>query len=534
MKILEQTLPIIVNNYAKRFGIEVYMHGTQAYTDGKVIHVPRLKLDDPNITKITYAYLAHESAHVRFTDFKYVKLAAQDNLLACIYNILEDSFIEKKINKEYVGVFENLEFLRNFSTRNFNKYLQDYKLKDLSSLLFNYMILYLAVKVQGYSLTLRVKCAYLIKLMRKYIDRKFLNTLNLHLNLVKNCKKSKDCYELAQNIYKLLTEQNIFNEDTVKQDLYAYQHIKTKTLTQCICQECDKLEINVNAKELIDVSKVLGDQALTSFQNLIESYSDNESNSRDDFGFLKVSTCKAGSKQFIYEVLGLYPRLRRVLRQRAIAYVESMNNSSYSGCYLNMNKAILYKHGETNIFKQKQQLLDFNTLIYLLVDVSGSMLSLDDGKHSRATIACQSALSLALALENIEGIKNICSFFPGFSSESEIALDYNEKASKKAAYFDQSPRGSTPIAQALWHALYRANILDCQRNIFIIFTDGMPDSLKQLQHVSDLIDKLGIELYVFGIRFLSVANIFKNSIVINDINELPLALSKLLNKIFTL
>lgn len=96
MKILEQTLPIIVNNYAKRFGIEVYMHGTQAYTDGKVIHVPRLKLDDPNITKITYAYLAHESAHVRFTDFKYVKLAAQDNLLACIYNILEDSFIEKK------------------------------------------------------------------------------------------------------------------------------------------------------------------------------------------------------------------------------------------------------------------------------------------------------------------------------------------------------------------------------------------------------------------------------------------------------
>ena len=66
-------MPIIVANYAKVFNINVRMQGNFAYTDGKEIVIPRLNLTDERVARLAYGYLAHEAAHVRYTNFKIVK-----------------------------------------------------------------------------------------------------------------------------------------------------------------------------------------------------------------------------------------------------------------------------------------------------------------------------------------------------------------------------------------------------------------------------------------------------------------------------
>ena len=75
-------LPIMVNNYAKLFGVSVRIQGTVAYTNGKTITLPRLDIKDPIKARLAYGYLAHESAHIRYTDFKILeKEEIKNNLL---------------------------------------------------------------------------------------------------------------------------------------------------------------------------------------------------------------------------------------------------------------------------------------------------------------------------------------------------------------------------------------------------------------------------------------------------------------------
>lgn len=66
-------MPIIVKNYARKFGVTVRMQGSLAYTNGKTITIPRLDITDPIKARLAYGYLAHESAHVRYTDFLFLK-----------------------------------------------------------------------------------------------------------------------------------------------------------------------------------------------------------------------------------------------------------------------------------------------------------------------------------------------------------------------------------------------------------------------------------------------------------------------------
>ena len=49
----------MVANYAKLFGVKVKIAGSVAYTNGKLINIPRLDLDDPVAARLAYGYLAH-------------------------------------------------------------------------------------------------------------------------------------------------------------------------------------------------------------------------------------------------------------------------------------------------------------------------------------------------------------------------------------------------------------------------------------------------------------------------------------------
>ena len=64
-------LPLLACILGKQYNITVEIGGTTAYTNGKTIHIPSLKIDtDEMYINMTRGYVDHEAAHIRYTDFQ--------------------------------------------------------------------------------------------------------------------------------------------------------------------------------------------------------------------------------------------------------------------------------------------------------------------------------------------------------------------------------------------------------------------------------------------------------------------------------
>ena len=103
MRNLRSALPIVAAALGRKFGVTVAVGGSRACTDGRVIQLPDLP-EDPAARDLAWGYLAHEAAHVRYTDFGAYRRAAQAGpLQAAIQNILEDVRIERALAGPYPG-----------------------------------------------------------------------------------------------------------------------------------------------------------------------------------------------------------------------------------------------------------------------------------------------------------------------------------------------------------------------------------------------------------------------------------------------
>jgi len=106
---LNNSFPIVAAALGNKFGVKVSVGGEDAYTTGDRIHLPALDTDDSNIKDVAWGYLAHEAAHVRFTDFGEFRNAATSPLRKHIVNILEDIRIEKSMQEPYPGTKRTTE-----------------------------------------------------------------------------------------------------------------------------------------------------------------------------------------------------------------------------------------------------------------------------------------------------------------------------------------------------------------------------------------------------------------------------------------
>jgi cobalamin biosynthesis protein CobT len=107
---LHQAMPIVAAALGRKFGVQVAVGGDGAHTDGKTIQVPALP-PDSQLIPVAWGYLAHEAAHVRYTDFDtYASGAADgDPLQRSLQNILEDVRIERALAGPYPGTRETLQ-----------------------------------------------------------------------------------------------------------------------------------------------------------------------------------------------------------------------------------------------------------------------------------------------------------------------------------------------------------------------------------------------------------------------------------------
>jgi hypothetical protein len=105
---LFKALPIVAASLGRKFGVKVMFQGSTAMTDGKSIILPTLTEDSQHVEAL-WGYLAHEAAHIRFTDFDLLREQGKRNALEKnIHNIFEDGVIEREIMKVFPGTASSL------------------------------------------------------------------------------------------------------------------------------------------------------------------------------------------------------------------------------------------------------------------------------------------------------------------------------------------------------------------------------------------------------------------------------------------
>ena len=543
MSYKQQAMPIMVNNYSRLFGVKVRMQGTVAYTNGKVITIPRMDITDSLKARIAYGYLAHESAHVRFTDFSILKepLVRDNYFMFLIFNILEDCRIERLISKIYIGVYENLELLNDYYKKDWEFFLKTLSANQPMKVLLTFIQCYAQSYSQKFDSS-RARAAVLYFHLRKRISVKNLNAIAAIVKTISSAENSKAVLLLCQSIMSIIESENFsFSDDkslNVFEDLKKDSKLKSKFDEEVVFNKAENSEHKKRlALESAKLKIASGDdpKKITpgkSVDAIVEENSaGQDSSSREDFGEFNECICTEGRADFLDSVKDSYA-LRQSLSNQIRAYVQAHAMSCESGSKLNIKRAQFIPLGEKRIFKDRILQKDFSTSVHILVDVSSSMLTQDGFQTSSAEEACKAALMLSLALEGIDGLSSMATFFPGRSSEFEIALKAEERASRVAARFDQKPRGSTPLAQALWHAFACIEKLNPVRNIILVITDGMPDSVSNVNNCFTYAKEHNIEIYGLSIRSEMIKKVFSNAIILNNAKELSGSAFKLFKELF--
>lgn len=544
MNNLSNALPIMVNNYAKLFGVSVRIQGSTAYTNGKVITIPRLDIKNPIKARLAYGYLAHESAHIRYTDFSILKKdKIKNNLfLFSLFNILEDSRIEALISKEYIGVYENLELLSDYYRDEWKSFCNTLNSISVLNVICAFVQCYSQCLCQKFSAA-RSKSAILYFHLRKRLNIHLLNKIGL---LVKECSKAEDSetvYKICLKIFSLLkNDKSGFKGEERSLNNSGDNDERFRIIMDESKKNFNKSKDKISEDFLREFAKFRiatgdDDSKVTPSRNGAEIIQENSnsksSSSREDFGVIAENICNPGREDFILQVNNTYG-VRNALHNRVRAYVDSLGNCTAAGSRINPLKAQLISLGETRIFKDRIVKKEFETAVHILVDVSSSMLTSDGGENSRCEEACKVALTLSLALEGIDGIKTMATYFPGQCSEYDVALKSDERASMVAPRFDQKPRGSTPLAQALWYSFDKFQEIGYRRNIVLVITDGMPDSVNNVKNCFEYAKEHHIEIYGISIRSDMILKLFEKASIIESTNELEHKAFSLFSSLFDL
>ncbi|MBK1717195.1 VWA domain-containing protein [Thiocystis violacea] len=182
--------------------------------------------------------------------------------------------------------------------------------------------------------------------------------------------------------------------------------------------------------------------------------------------------------------------------------------------------------GEGRLFARKTARSTPNTAVHLLVDLSGSMSRPVTPSLRAYRVALEAALALALALDSLPGVSVAVTAFPGESEDEATVtrlLQHGQRPASRAGAFAPSPRGGTPLAQALWFAAADLLLRPEPRRLILTLTDGEPDDRALAGSVIAQCEQAGLELPALGIQH-DVSALFRHSRVIEAVDDLKQAL----------
>lgn len=530
---LNKALPIVAAAYGRKFGVEVQVGGTQACTNGQLIQLPSL-IEGTDRHILAYGYLAHEAAHVRFTDFSNSSINPLERFLE---NVIEDVRIEIAMIQIYPGTRTTLDAVITHLIR-WGRMCMPYSTQPPAELL-GYTVLMLARYQYRQQQALAAHAEQYKHFSKQMFGASFVQQLEMLLSEIPRLESTADAGALSKRIMDLIRavskgEKPQFDDKSNPNDQNQSETPSSPTTTQNLgfsklrtSSENQPTSARHAAKDALyacekslpaDMFEIVGD--------LLQEHSDGENSvlpSLESFegdfsqGQDALNRVRKHSAHLTTRLQGLV-QSSQLTRTRNVRYGLRLSSA-------NLHRAAV---GNPKIFEVRSSQVRPNTALHLLVDLSGSMC------HGEDAIALDAALALTLALEQINGVSQAVSVFPGLlgkSSKITGVLKHGEKVAKRAGAFVQSARGRTPMTEALWFGTADLLARPESRKVLIVLTDGDPDHRTTALSLISKIERAGIELIGIGIQ-QDVNHLFTAAIRIDNVANLKQELFRVAEQLF--
>ena len=571
-KTLHNAFPIVAAAIGNRFGIKVSVGGDQAYTNGKAIQLPAYEGSDPDYQDYAWGLLAHEAAHIRYSDFNID--FGTSVLRRRLAGALEDVRIEHELAKDFPGtrltlrtVIEKMIAQGRFGAAT----AEDHP----ANVLYSYVLKSLRARVLG-----QVALNPLVEQTERVLSTKFppgvvIRLKDLLAEVPDELSSEHDCLQLTDRILAMIQQEveqpqqkqqnhpsnpstaeekqsdaddQVDSEPTDQADDTAGQDEQSSSSAsemdsgsgegndmESLEEEAHSNPVKSNETDTADHSQAL-EALLTASEGDIDP---------DVFDTIKSAlalTQESVSEQVM--PIGDEPPLDELAGATLFSKVQSesvkiraalqglvqsqslkQTQHSNGGGRMDGKRLPHLALGDSKVFLRRSLKASPNTAIHLLVDKSESMgyQVLDRQRNqlmTRMPIALEAALALALALEGLSGVNPGVTAFPGGQDTSVYRLlAHGQRVRQRSGAFSLSPSGSTPMTEAVWFAA--ASLLRCRepRKVLLVMTDGQPnDTLSTLAILQSCRDS-GIETVGIGLG-IDVSHLFPVALVINELPEL--------------
>lgn len=572
---LHKAFPIVAAAIGNRFGIKVSVGGDQAYTDGQSIQLPAYDGDDPDYQDFAWGLLAHESAHIRYSDFTldYGGSVLRRRLCGAI----EDVRIEHELAKDFPGtrltlrtVVEKMIANGGFTASNSDDHpantLYGYVLKSLRARALGQVALNPLVALSETALKAHFPKGAVIRLK------------GLLSEVPEGLQAESDCLQLADRILTMIQQECEQEQQRNQpsgsdesshsgQDENSAQSPQDNCADECRVegedetggdsaisdQESSDDDLTHPPAALSQPQDNDGDTGIPETNPMLEALLNAGDGDIDPDIFDTVKSALALAQDSVSEVIlpiGDEPMLdeqaglalfRKVqgesvkIRAALQGLVQSQSlTRPQSGTRGRLDGRRLHRvrFGETKVFQRSAVKPSPNTAIHLLLDKSDSMgYQVNDTRgHAMGTrlpMALEATLALALAFEGLSGVNPGITAFPGDQEGSVYRLlDHGQRIRQRAGAFSLLANGGTPMTEAIWFGA--AALLRCRepRKVLMVMTDGQPDDVVSTLAILQRCRDSGIETVGIGLG-IDVSHLFPIAITINGLQELRTQLFEL-------
>ncbi|EII3725592.1 VWA domain-containing protein [Shewanella algae] len=533
---LKNALPIVAAAYGEKFGVKVLIQGQDAFTDGERIVIPTANPDDPHYQQIAWGYLAHEAAHIRHTNFDMVQKASSKPIRKALLNIIEDVRIENELAKDYPGTRRSISQVIEYMVDTQQMCVPE-QLEPASNL-------------QAW-LLFRLRCHFLgqkaltplyqavDERVRQLFPAAAMSRLSAMLTAVPSLASTGEVLKLVDAIVAMLEEesrppqdesdadsgndigQDASNDSNNSSDSQTPEADSSAMGDAAETGDSDNSDQADNLRQALEASAAQFEP--DTFAQVAEVLSEQAEGHQGvtPLSLPQAEQAMLGDEAILTLSASESAQIRARLRGMVQSSQDNRNHAKRHGLRVATHRLAASQAGESRLFIQRQPRIAPNAAVHLLVDISGSMgKPIGEGNRKYFHVANEAALALAMALEGIPGVVPAVSYFPGIHQEVSIALLPKQSVRHRAAWFDQKPRGCTPMAQAMWFAANSLLAQKQKRKLMIVLTDGDPDDWAATHDIVDRCRRSGFELLGIGIQTRSVERFFPQSIVINDLKDL--------------
>lgn len=204
-QVMIQSLPIIAKALGRNMGVKVKLDAGHPRTDGKVIYLPSLPLNDPGVEALGLGYIIHEAGHIRYSDFSidYGELAPLERKFA---GVMEDIRMERCVMRDYPGAPKRLaELVEKLVQKGFFQPVNDFA--PPVAVLVSYMLFKLRAHVlnqpalEAYANDAEARLTELVTDMT-------MTRIRSVMARVTSCQNESDVVELAREVAQILKEES--------------------------------------------------------------------------------------------------------------------------------------------------------------------------------------------------------------------------------------------------------------------------------------------------------------------------------------